>query len=171
MIPIYWEFRRPSIISLQTCCKVFRIQLYRSGSDDGKTKGEFSAILYKKNRKAENQNTFWLSEHPEIPGSKNWDAAITRVASWGKLRDTKTNELFLVINTHFDHIGKEARRKSAELLKLKASELGAGLPVIITGDFNCTRKDPPYAAIVKGEGINLIDTAPFTSRDLLRIQG
>jgi len=131
------------------------------GRDDGKTKGEFSAILYKKNRfNAENQNTFWLSEHPEIPGSKNWDAAITRVASWGKLRDTKTNELFLVINTHFDHIGKEARRKSAELLKLKASELGAGLPVIITGDFNCTRQEPPYAAIVQGDGIKLIDTAP-----------
>lgn len=130
------------------------------GRDDGKTKGEFSAILYKKARfSVENQGTFWLSEHPEIPGSKDWDAAITRVASWGKLKDVKTKQSFLVINTHFDHIGKEARRKSAELLKQKASELGEGLPVIITGDFNCTREDSPYAAIMKPEGIILTDPA------------
>ena len=131
------------------------------GRDDGKTRGEYSAILYKKDRfSAVTQGTFWLSENPEIPGSKNWDAAITRVATWGKLKDNKTNKLFLAINTHFDHIGKEARRKSAELLKQKAYTLGADVPVIITGDFNCTREDPPYAAIMKSEGIVLIDPAP-----------
>ena len=52
------------------------------GRDDGKTKGEYSCILYKKDRfSALNQNTFWLSETPNVPGSKSWDAAITRVAS------------------------------------------------------------------------------------------
>jgi endonuclease/exonuclease/phosphatase family metal-dependent hydrolase len=131
------------------------------GRDDGKTKGEYSAILYRKDRfSVEAQSTFWLSEKPEIPGSKDWDAAITRVASWGKLRDNKTDRLFLIMNTHFDHVGKEARRKSAELLKQKALVLGADLPVIITGDFNCTRQDPPYAAIMKPEGVVLIDPAP-----------
>lgn len=131
------------------------------GRDDGKTKGEYSAILYKKERfSVATQGTFWLSENPEIPGSKNWDAAITRVASWGKLKDNKTNKLFLVMNTHFDHIGKEARRNSAELLKQQAHALGAEVPIIITGDLNCTREEPPYSAIVKSEEILLIDPAP-----------
>jgi len=129
------------------------------GRDDGKNKGEFSAILYKKERfNVVKQNTFWLSEQPEIPGSKSWDAAITRVATWGRFMDIKTKKLFFVMNTHFDHIGKEARKKSAELLKQKVYELGADLPVIVTGDFNCTREQPPYTAIMKSDGVVLIDS-------------
>lgn len=133
------------------------------GRDDGKTNGEYSAILYKKDRfDILQQSTFWLSQTPEVPGSKNWDAAITRVASWGKLKDNKTKTTFLVINTHFDHIGKEARRKSAELLKQKALELGQNNPLIITGDLNCTREEPPYAAMMDPKGIALIDPVPGT---------
>ncbi|HEX6890904.1 MAG TPA: endonuclease/exonuclease/phosphatase family protein [Chryseolinea sp.] len=131
------------------------------GRDDGKTKGEYSAILYKKNKfSVLQQGTFWLSETPDVPGSKSWDAAITRVASWAKLRDNKTKKDFLSINTHFDHIGKEARRNSADLLKKKANELGKTLPVIITGDFNCTRSDPPYSTIMDPQGIKLTDPLP-----------
>ncbi|WP_276373306.1 endonuclease/exonuclease/phosphatase family protein [Chryseolinea sp. H1M3-3] len=131
------------------------------GRDDGKTKGEYSAILYKKDRfKALNQNTFWLSETPEVPGSKSWDAAITRVASWGTFKDLKSNKDFLMINTHFDHIGKEARKNSAALLKQKASEIAKDFPLIITGDFNCTRADAPYATIMNPVGISLVDPAP-----------
>jgi endonuclease/exonuclease/phosphatase family metal-dependent hydrolase len=131
------------------------------GRDDGKTKGEYSAILYKKDRfKVLDQNTFWLSETPEIPGSKNWDAAITRVASWGTFRDLKSNKDFLMINTHFDHIGKEARKNSAALLKQKASAIAKNFPLIITGDFNCTREEPPYATIMNPAGIKLTDPAP-----------
>lgn len=131
------------------------------GRDDGKTKGEYSAILYKKDRfKALNQNTFWLSETPEVPGSKSWDAAITRVASWGTFKDLKSNEEFLMINTHFDHIGKEARKNSANLLKEKAAEIAKDFPLIITGDFNCTRDEPPYITIMNPTGVSLTDPAP-----------
>lgn len=131
------------------------------GRDDGKEKGEYSAIFYNKDRfEILDQNTFWLSETPEVPGSKSWDAAITRVATWAKLRDKKTAVEFLIINTHFDHIGKEARRKSAELLKSKAAVLGKNLPVIITGDFNCVRDEPPYLAMMDESVFPLIDPAP-----------
>ena len=131
------------------------------GRDDGKTKGEYSCILYKKDRfSALNQNTFWLSETPNVPGSKSWDAAITRVASWGTFKDLKSNKQFLMINTHFDHIGKEARKNSAALLKQKASEIAKDFPLIITGDFNCTREETPYATIMDPSGIKLTDPAP-----------
>ncbi len=134
------------------------------GRDDGKTKGEYSAILYKKKRfKVVQGNTFWLSKTPDIPGSKDWDAAITRVASWGILKDKKTKTEFLMMNTHFDHIGKEARINSAMLLKQKAIELGKELPVIITGDFNCLREEMPYSTIMNPEGIALTDVASGTS--------
>lgn len=131
------------------------------GRDDGKTKGEYSAILYKKDRfQVLQQGTFWLSETPDVPGSKSWDAAITRVASWAKFKDKKTSRDFLAINTHFDHIGQEARRNSAALLKTKANELVQGLPVIITGDFNCTRSDAPYTTIMNPDGLKLKDPLP-----------
>ena len=134
------------------------------GRDDGKTNGEYSAILYKKDRfKAINQNTFWLSETPEVPGSKSWDAAITRVASWGTFQDLQSRKEFLMINTHFDHIGKEARKHSAALLKQKANEIAKNSPLIITGDFNFTRKDPPYSTIMDPTGIKLTDSAPANS--------
>jgi endonuclease/exonuclease/phosphatase family metal-dependent hydrolase len=131
------------------------------GRDDGKEKGEYSAIFLKKNRfDVLEQNTFWLSQTPEVPGSKNWDAAITRVATWAKLRDKKTNKDFLIMNTHFDHIGKEAREKSARLLKEKISEISGGLPVILTGDFNCTRDEAPYKVMIDKSGIVMLDPAP-----------
>lgn len=134
------------------------------GRDDGKEKGEFSAILYKKDRfDILAQNTFWLSETPEVAGSKSWDAAITRVATWAKVRDKKSGNEFFMINTHFDHIGREARAKSATLLKAKALDFGRGLPVIITGDFNCTRDELPYKTIMDKSSLSLIDPAPQNS--------
>lgn len=134
------------------------------GRDDGKTSGEYSPILFKKKRfQLLDQNTFWLSETPQIPGSKSWDAAITRIATWAKLKDKKSGTVFLVINTHFDHIGAEARKQSAELLKAKGEELSRGIPVIILGDFNCTREEAPYKVMAKDEKLLLTDPAPENS--------
>ncbi|HEX5167676.1 MAG TPA: endonuclease/exonuclease/phosphatase family protein [Cyclobacteriaceae bacterium] len=131
------------------------------GRDDGKEAGEYSAILIRKDRfDIKEKGTFWLSETPEVPGSKSWDAAITRVASWAKLIDTNLHKEFLIANTHFDHIGKEARKNSAQLIKDKIGIIGKNLPTILTGDFNCTRKDPPYEVLMKPGGLKLIDPAP-----------
>src|SRR5690606_30140334 len=65
------------------------------GRDDGKTKGEFSAIFYDTTRLQLLQSeTFWLSATPQVPGSKGWDADITRIVTWGKFRDKKTRKVF-----------------------------------------------------------------------------
>jgi endonuclease/exonuclease/phosphatase family metal-dependent hydrolase len=134
------------------------------GRDDGKHKGEYSAIFYRTSRfDVIKQNTFWLSETPETAGSKSWDAAITRVATWAMFRDKKTNSEFVLINTHFDHIGKEARKRSAALLKVKAKEIADDLPVIITGDFNFTRDEEPYREIMNPTDLELNDSAPKNS--------
>ena len=131
------------------------------GRDDGKRAGEFSAILYRKDRFTVGENnTLWLSETPETPGSKSWDAAITRVASWVFLTDIQQHRRFLVVNTHFDHIGTLAREKSAEILKDRAANIGEGIPVIITGDFNAERSERPYQIMTDGSLIELVDPAP-----------
>jgi endonuclease/exonuclease/phosphatase family metal-dependent hydrolase len=119
------------------------------GRDDGKEKGEYSAILYKKDKfTVTSDKTTWLSETPDVPGSKNWDAAITRILTRGVFTDKKTKKKFLYYNTHFDHIGKEARKNSAEIiLKTIKEENQDNLPVIVTGDFNSQVTEDPYKII------------------------
>jgi endonuclease/exonuclease/phosphatase family metal-dependent hydrolase len=79
---------------------------------------------------------FWLSETPDNPGSKSWDSGYIRMALWVKLRDKVTGKQYFVINTHIDHLGVMAQQKQVEVLLQKIGELSAGLPVILTGDFN-----------------------------------
>ena len=58
------------------------------GREDGKEKGEYSALWYKKERfNLLDSGYFWLSETPEVAGSKGWDGACERIASWAKLQD------------------------------------------------------------------------------------
>ncbi len=108
------------------------------GRADGKTKGEYSAILYKRDRLEVLENkTFWLSPTPEVPGSKGWDAALERIATWGRFRDRATGCAYVHLNTHFDHIGEQARQESARLIRERLASIdAAGLPLIMTGDLN-----------------------------------
>lgn len=117
------------------------------GRDDGKRAGEFSAIYYDKSRFTKKDGgTFWLSETPEKP-SKGWDAALNRVCSWVRLYDKKNKKEFLVFNTHYDHIGVQARIESAKLLKRKIQEIAPKLPVVFTGDLNVTPETAAIATI------------------------
>ncbi|MEJ7588101.1 MAG: endonuclease/exonuclease/phosphatase family protein [Ferruginibacter sp.] len=118
------------------------------GRDDGKEKGEYSAIFYDTTRLSLlNSATFWLSQTPAVPGSKGWDAAITRIVTWGRFMDKKSKKIFYAFNTHFDHIGKIARKESAVLLLNKINEIVGKAPVIITGDFNARPTDEPIQVI------------------------
>lgn len=109
------------------------------GREDGKEKGEFCAIFYKKDRfEEEKSGNFWLSETPEIAGSKGWDAACERVATWVVLKEKSSGRKIFYINTHLDHMGQTARREGVKLLLARTRELAGDLPVIITGDFNAT---------------------------------
>jgi len=131
------------------------------GRDDGKEKGEFSAILFRNSRFGLlNSSTSWLSETPDVPGSKSWDAAITRVLTSAKFFDKELKRDFIVFNTHFDHIGKEARFYSASYLMGGVAGVripNEGIPVIVTGDFNAERSEDSYKALIMEQ---LIDTKP-----------
>ena len=125
------------------------------GRDDGKEKGEFSAIFFN-NQKLQvvKSGTFWLSETPEKP-SKGWDAALNRICTYAIFKDLKSKKEFLAMNIHFDHIGNVARVKSSELILKKAKELNPkNLPLLLTGDFNLTENTEPVKILSQ----NLKDT-------------
>jgi endonuclease/exonuclease/phosphatase family metal-dependent hydrolase len=118
------------------------------GRDDGKESGEYSAIFYRTDRFAPvDSGTFWLSKNPSIPGSKDWDAAITRVATWAHFRDLAADTSLFYFNTHFDHRGVIAREKSAELLENRIARMAGSYPTVLTGDLNFTEEAPGYAAL------------------------
>ena len=115
------------------------------GRDDGKEKGEYSPIFYKKDRfKVLDKGTFWLSSTDTENPNKGWDAALPRICTWGIFEDLISGKQFILMNTHFDHKGKTARKESAKLMLTKAKELAKGLPLIICGDLNVNEKDEAY---------------------------
>lgn len=120
------------------------------GRDDGKEKGEYTAIFYKRDQlQLLNQSTFWLSKTPnEI--SVGWDAALERICTYGFFQDKASGKKFYVFNTHFDHIGKKARKNSAKLILKKIQEVNTeGLPVILMGDFNLSPDSQPIKLLSK----------------------
>lgn len=119
------------------------------GREDGKEKGEYSPILFKKDTfTLIKSGYFWLSKTPEKP-SKGWDAACERIATWVQLKDKATGKRFFVLNTHFDHIGTIARQESVKLIQNKTAELSEGLPQIVMGDFNANPESTVVQEIVR----------------------
>ncbi|MBD0402701.1 endonuclease/exonuclease/phosphatase family protein [Flammeovirga sp. EKP202] len=110
------------------------------GRDDGKEGGEFSPIFYDtKEFKLIESGTFWLSTTPEEP-SKGWDAALPRICTWAKLKHKHSKRTMIVMNTHYDHMGDEARVESSKLIAQKAQEFSnkGKISVVLMGDLNST---------------------------------
>lgn len=139
------------------------------GRDDGKEKGEYSAILFRNSRFGLlDTHTTWLSLTPEIPGSKSWDAAITRIYTIARFFDRYTKKELVMANTHFDHVGKVARAASAELIKAYLAGMKAGgstAPVIVSGDFNSEPIEEPYLNMLdeRHKDLILFDSRPTAS--------
>lgn len=112
--------------------------------DDGKRRGESSCIFYRKARfEVQESGTFWLSETPEIPGSKSWSTACTRICTWARFTDRKTGNKFVHFNTHMDHISAPAREKGMELILKRMKEIAPGVQSILTGDMNAGPDSKP----------------------------
>jgi len=137
------------------------------GRDDGKEKGEYSAIFYDTTRLQLLQTKmFWLSETPEVPGSKSWDAAITRMVTWAKFKDRKSKKIFFAFNTHFDHMGKAARMESSRIVLKMVKEIAGNIRVIFTGDFNAEPSDEPTRIIMdENNPLHLIDSKAISQED------
>jgi endonuclease/exonuclease/phosphatase family metal-dependent hydrolase len=147
----------------------------RNDGENNSASGEASPVLYHTDRFREVEwGTWWLSETPDVPGSKGWDAAITRIATWVRLVERASDprdavlplppgegrgegvsdpqpapDSFLIISTHFDHVGEIARLKSAELLRDKLADEDR---VILLGDFNAAPGSGPHTTLTAPQG-------------------
>ncbi len=143
------------------------------GRDDGLNKGEMMAIYVRKDRfEIIESGHFWLSETPDVIGSKSWDTSLPRMATWVELKDTKaTGTPSLVwMNTHFDHIGVEARKQSARLLRERVQSQ-KDKPVIVTGDFNSIEGSEAYQNLfgpIESQPSLLMDTFRVLPKDQQR---
>jgi endonuclease/exonuclease/phosphatase family metal-dependent hydrolase len=114
-------------------------------------KGEAMLILWKKDRwkiDEKDQGTFWLSDTPEIPGSKtDPKAGCPRCVTFGLFYEIKngkeTGYKIYIYNTHYDHLSEEARQRGAKLLMERLSvRKDKETPVVVMGDLNCGEKSP-----------------------------
>ncbi len=119
------------------------------GRNDGVTKGEYAPIFFRTSRmKCLENGQFWLSETPEVAGSKGWDTSQCRICTWGRFEDKTTKWQFWVFNLHMDHKGIVARREGAKLVLSRIKEMCGDDPYILTGDFNVDQKNEVYSIIM-----------------------
>ncbi|MDP4204033.1 MAG: endonuclease/exonuclease/phosphatase family protein [Bacteroidota bacterium] len=119
------------------------------GRDDGKQKGEHSAIFYRTDKfQLLDHGDFWLSEDQSRP-NLGWDAACIRICTWGKFKVISTGFTFVYFNLHMDHIGVVARAESAKLILKKIQSMPHNMSVILSGDFNVDQFSPSYRLLNK----------------------
>jgi endonuclease/exonuclease/phosphatase family metal-dependent hydrolase len=149
------EKARPTLIGFQEVLHQQLLDLqaalpaYRSigvGRDDGKEAGEYAPIFYDTTRfLLLKSGTFWLSPTPNTP-SKGWDAALNRICTYALFESTFDHKKLWVFNTHFDHVGQEARLHAAELILDQYADFCQqdDAPLLLMGDFNL---EPTSAAV------------------------
>jgi endonuclease/exonuclease/phosphatase family metal-dependent hydrolase len=104
-----------------------------------------SALLYKTARFEQlDSGQLWLGPNPELPMSLGFSRlAMIRYSNWVLLREKSTGFTFMFVNTHFDNAGKN-KNPSATLFHDRIARLSAGIPMIVSGDFNTTANTDRY---------------------------
>ena len=119
---------------------------------DAKGAGESSPIAFDRRRFTFVEGgTFWLSPTPDV-SSKGWDAANPRIVTWVRLKFSGARQRVLAINTHWDHIGIEARRESAKQMRAWiAKNVRRCEPLVVFGDFNSELGSEQMKTLMQGE--------------------
>ncbi len=113
---------------------------------DGGALGEHAALfLDERLFELRDHGDFWWSETPDVVASVGWDAALTRICTWARLRVRATGRELHVWNTHFDHRGEQARLESARLIARRIAATAG--PHLVLGDLNCGETSAPLAAL------------------------
>ena len=84
---------------------------------------------------------FWLSETPNLPGSRYENQSKwPRICTTALFQDLETKKVFRVYNIHLDHAAQEARQMGLKqiLERVKSEDFLPESPVILLGDFNAT---------------------------------
>lgn len=118
------------------------------GRTDGKTTGEYAAILYNTQRfNVDASGTFWLSDTPLIVGSTSWGNTIPRICTWARLIDRNSGQAVYIFNAHFDHRSQPSRERSSELIEERIAERAHDDPVVLMGDLNAGESNEAIATL------------------------
>jgi len=124
--------------------------VYAVGRNDGRQRGETCAILYRKDRfKLLESGTFWFSNTPYKPGSRDWGNIFPRICSWVHLADKADNVRFYVYNVHLDNWSQNSREKSVRLLAGRIAARKTEDPFVVMGDFNMELDNPAMRYLQK----------------------
>jgi endonuclease/exonuclease/phosphatase family metal-dependent hydrolase len=93
----------------------------------------------------------WLSETPQLAGSRSFDSAFPRLMTWMKVQPKNSHVNFLVVNTHLDHVKSETRLGQINVLKNEVKKiLDPSSSLIIMGDFNDSPDSEVRKSLLEG---------------------
>lgn len=140
-----WDLRRPravatlrrldaDVVGLQEVLPEQRLDLEQDFPDylflgcgrDPDGSGEGVPLMLRRTLAPQQHGGFWLSDQPDQPGSRGWDACFPRHCTWVRLAHGLT-----VCNTHLDHVGARSRVQAAELILQRLPP-----PLVLCGDLN-----------------------------------
>jgi endonuclease/exonuclease/phosphatase family metal-dependent hydrolase len=119
---------------------------------DGGTKGEHMGVFYRTDRlEVLDSGDFWLSDTPEVPGSRTWGQPYPRMVTWARFKLRDGGGEFNYFNTHFPYRAEDVRPRllSAYEILGRIGRLPSTARVILAGDFNCTPDTPVHAALTQ----------------------
>ncbi len=156
----------PDLLGLQECRddaqadfvranlpEYYFLGVHRGGPGD--TALEMAPLLFRRSAfTLLESGCFWLSDTPEVPGSRSWGSAYPRTVSWARLACRSTGAGLTYVNTHFDY-EPAAIDGNAQSLRHWLDQTRSHTPLIITGDFNADKDSNAYR-LLTGDG-SLID--------------
>ena len=101
---------------------------------------------------------FWLSDTPDVPGSRYEDAEQSRwprISVFATVKHIDTDEPFCVLNTHLDHMGARARylgmKQNAEYISKEKNAF------IYMGDMNASPEKPEIKVFFEVAGAGAVE--------------
>ncbi|HEY9132732.1 MAG TPA: endonuclease/exonuclease/phosphatase family protein [Dyella sp.] len=111
---------------------------------------EHMGIFYRKDRlKLIESGDFWLSDTPDKVASITWGNVFPRMVNWALFERLADHKRFYLLDTHFPYRDQDedARSRGAKEMAAWIAKLPAGIPVIVTGDFNTGPQSQAHATL------------------------
>ena len=155
------------ISKLPEISETYRFYGKRRGNGD--LANERCCILYRDDRFSFiSGKTLWLSDTPEVSGSRYPGSMFPRIVTLAELEDKTSGKHFTFANTHLDHLIPFVRTQQAETLARILKENMKGEFLILTGDFNCSFPADAIRILTEDPALMLKDTVPDDGRSTIR---
>lgn len=111
----------------------------------------YPTFFVKKNRfELMKSEDIWLSETPDIAGSKSFGSAFPRLMTWMKIQPVGSENDLWFVNTHLDHIMEETRLGQIQVLANQVKKFwNQSDSLFIMGDFNTSPSGKVREALLK----------------------